>query len=137
MASAGAGGGFDQGPAFGRPLVEAGFQVVAMSRYELERLAVPTLIISVENDLFGTYRSARYTAEHVRGARFVGYLTGGHLWVGHQKEVWSEVVGFLNTQQRERESVSEGSQRRNTAMQGTVTSGAARTSACPSNFTDP
>lgn len=68
----------------------------SIPRYELERFAVPTLVISTENDLFGTFKSARYAAEHIPGARFVGYTTGGHLWVGHQKDVWSEVTGFLN-----------------------------------------
>ncbi|MBI3669681.1 MAG: alpha/beta hydrolase [Acidobacteria bacterium] len=67
----------------------------SIPRYELERFAVPTLVISAENDLFGTYRGARYTAQHIRGARFVGYPTGGHLLVGHQEEVWSEVIGLL------------------------------------------
>lgn len=51
--------------------------------------------MSVEDDLYNTYSGARYTAAHIRGAQFVGYATGGHLWVGHQKEVWSEVMRFL------------------------------------------
>jgi hypothetical protein len=55
--------------------------------------------MSVEDDLFNTYAGARYTAEHIRGARFIGYPTGGHLWVGPQKEVWSEVMTFLNNEQ--------------------------------------
>ena len=66
-----------------------------LTRYDLERIAAPTLIASVENDGFGTYRSARYTAEHIPGARFVGYPDGGHLWVGHQRELWTEIEGFL------------------------------------------
>lgn len=67
----------------------------SLPRYELERFAVPTLVVSVENDGFNTYPSARYTAEHIAGARFIGYRTGGHLWVGHQKELWNEVTKFL------------------------------------------
>jgi pimeloyl-ACP methyl ester carboxylesterase len=69
----------------------------SLSRYDLERLNVPTMVMSVEDDLFNTYTSARYTAAHIRGARFIGYPTGGHLWVGHQQEVWSEVVKFLSS----------------------------------------
>ncbi|MDD1623846.1 MAG: alpha/beta hydrolase [Methylococcaceae bacterium] len=66
-----------------------------LTRYELERIAVPTLILSVADDLFGTFDGARYSAEHIPRARFIGYPSGGHLWVGHQKEVISEIVTFL------------------------------------------
>jgi pimeloyl-ACP methyl ester carboxylesterase len=67
----------------------------SLQRYELERIAAPTLVISVADDLFGTFDAARYTAEHVPGARFIGYPSGGHLWVGHQDEVVSEIADFL------------------------------------------
>lgn len=66
-----------------------------LTRYELERIAVPTLILSVADDLFGTFEGARYSAEHIPRARFIGYPSGGHLWVGHQKEVISEITAFL------------------------------------------
>jgi len=71
--------------------------VVAPSvpRYDLERITVPTLVISAEDDLFGTYKGGRYTAEHVPDARFVGYPTGGHLLVGHGSDVRRELEGFL------------------------------------------
>lgn len=69
----------------------------SLPRYDLERLHVPTLVLSVEDCLYNTYPGACYTAEHVPGARFVTYRTGGHLFVGHQKEMWSEVQNFLNT----------------------------------------
>jgi 2-hydroxy-6-oxonona-2,4-dienedioate hydrolase len=69
--------------------------VSSLQRYELERIAVPTLIIGVADCLFGTFEPARYSADHIAGARFIGYETGGHLWVGHHKEVVSEIVSFL------------------------------------------
>jgi 2-hydroxy-6-oxonona-2,4-dienedioate hydrolase len=69
---------------------------LSIPRYALERFTVPTLAISAEDDLFGTFRNARYTAEHIPGARFVGYPTGGHLLVGHREEVASVVTEFLN-----------------------------------------
>ena len=49
----------------------------------------------MRDDLFGTYDGARYTAEHVPGAQFIGYPSGGHLWVGHQDEVMSAIAAFL------------------------------------------
>ena len=67
----------------------------SLVRYDLERLSVPTLICSVEDCLYNTYAAARYTAEHVPGARFVGYRKGGHLAAGHQQELWSEIKTFL------------------------------------------
>jgi 2-hydroxy-6-oxonona-2,4-dienedioate hydrolase len=66
-----------------------------LPRYELERIPVPTLVMSVEDDLFDTFSNARHTAASVPGARFVGYPTGGHVWVGHQDEVVSQIVAFL------------------------------------------
>jgi pimeloyl-ACP methyl ester carboxylesterase len=78
----------------------------SLPRYELERFTVPTLVVSTENDLFGTFESGRYTAENIRGARFVGYPTGGHLGVGRQKEIWSEVMEFLNRRSDEKAKVT-------------------------------
>jgi 2-hydroxy-6-oxonona-2,4-dienedioate hydrolase len=66
-----------------------------LPRFALERINVPTLLISAQDDLYGTYPSARYTAAHIPGARFVGYAKGGHLLLGHWKEASSEVVAFL------------------------------------------
>ena len=67
----------------------------SLPRYELERITAPTLVISLEDDFFGTYDGARYSAEHIPHARFVGYQSGGHLWVGHQTDVLAEIAGFL------------------------------------------
>src|SRR5262249_21209853 len=59
----------------------------SLQRYDLERIAVPTLVISAADDLYGTFDGARYTADHVPHARFIGYPSGGHMLVGRQKEV--------------------------------------------------
>lgn len=69
----------------------------AMPRYALERITVPLLAISVEDDRFGTYASARYIAEQVPGARLVSYPTGGHVWLGHDAEVRQELLTFLRS----------------------------------------
>ena len=42
-----------------------------------------------------TFDAARYTAEHIPTARFVGYDTGGHLWVGHAHDVAMQITDFL------------------------------------------
>ena len=69
----------------------------SLERYDLENVAVPTLVLSVHDDLYGTYASAQYTAGHIPGARFVGYDRGGHLWVGHHKEVITEILSFVGS----------------------------------------
>jgi pimeloyl-ACP methyl ester carboxylesterase len=70
----------------------------SLPRYDLEQIRVPTLLLSAEDDLYGTFQNARYTAEHIPGARFVGFPTGGHLLLGHWKETSAQVVGFLGSQ---------------------------------------
>jgi pimeloyl-ACP methyl ester carboxylesterase len=67
----------------------------SVPRYDLDKIVLPTLVISAEEDLFGTYKGGRYTAEHIPGARFVGYPTGGHFLVGHGSDVRSELAQFL------------------------------------------
>ncbi|MGO8756117.1 MAG: alpha/beta fold hydrolase [Gallionellaceae bacterium] len=67
----------------------------SLQRYELEKISAPTLIMSVADDLYGTFDAARYSAEHIPHARFVGYPSGGHLGVGHGKEAMSEIAAFL------------------------------------------
>ncbi|MGA8515276.1 MAG: alpha/beta hydrolase, partial [Burkholderiaceae bacterium] len=64
--------------------------------YALETIRSPTLIISAQDDGFGTYASAEYTASQIVGARFIGFEHGGHLWVGHDEEVQAAIVRFLN-----------------------------------------
>jgi pimeloyl-ACP methyl ester carboxylesterase len=76
-------------------LVNDAAVVPALPRYELERIHTPALLISAADDRFGTYEPARYTAEHIPGARFVGYPTGGHMLAGHNQEALAEIVAFL------------------------------------------
>ncbi len=66
-----------------------------LPRYELERIEMPTLILGVADDLYGTYDGARYSAEHIPHVRFISYPSGGHILVGHYGEALSEVVSFL------------------------------------------
>jgi 2-hydroxy-6-oxonona-2,4-dienedioate hydrolase len=54
-----------------------------------------TLIISARDDRYGTYASAKYTANGIAGARFIGFDEGGHTWIGHNEEVMSEIAKLL------------------------------------------
>ena len=66
-----------------------------LTRYALEDIHVPTLIISAEDDLYGTYERGRYTAEQIHDAKFVGFPTGGHLLVGHEADVRSQIASLM------------------------------------------
>lgn len=64
---------------------------------DVARIAAPTLAISLEDDRFGTCDAARHLATEVKGAKLVTYPTGGHVWVGHDAELFGEVDRFLET----------------------------------------
>ena len=76
-------------------LLNDGAVVPTLPRFELERLEAPTLIISARDDLYQTFAGSRYSAEHIPNARFIGYRTGGHMLVGHERETTREIVEFL------------------------------------------
>jgi 2-hydroxy-6-oxonona-2,4-dienedioate hydrolase len=61
----------------------------------LNQIAIPALTISLDDDRFGTMAAAKHIAEHVAGARLVRYPSGGHVWVGHDAELFTEVASFL------------------------------------------
>lgn len=65
-----------------------------LTRYELENIRVPALIIALRDDLYGMFTGAQYAAAHIPGAKFIAYDQGGHLWVGHQDEVMDAVASF-------------------------------------------
>lgn len=61
----------------------------------LTKITAPTLAISLEDDRFLTVDAARHIAAQVAGARLIVYRQGGHVWVGHDKEIFDSVTGFL------------------------------------------
>jgi 2-hydroxy-6-oxonona-2,4-dienedioate hydrolase len=63
---------------------------------ELEKIRVPTLAVSLEDDRFETAGAARHIAASVAGAQLVVYPTGGHIWVGHHGDVFTTVAEFLS-----------------------------------------
>lgn len=63
--------------------------------YPLERVSVPSLLVSARDDGFGTYAAAEYTASRIAGAQFMGFEEGGHLLVGHDAAVQAAVLALL------------------------------------------
>jgi pimeloyl-ACP methyl ester carboxylesterase len=70
--------------------------VQTLAPYPLEKIAAPTLVVSVADDLYGTFESARYTASQIPGARFIGYERGGHVLLGRHRAALDEVAAFLS-----------------------------------------
>lgn len=66
-----------------------------LTRLPLEKIRTPTLIISASDDLFNTLPAAKFTAAIIPNAKLIVYETGGHLLVGHDREVRASVVSFL------------------------------------------
>jgi 2-hydroxy-6-oxonona-2,4-dienedioate hydrolase len=66
----------------------------SLGAYPLHLIRAPTLVVSARDDGFGTYASAKYTAGQIKGAKFIGFDQGGHLWVGHDDQVRREIAAF-------------------------------------------
>jgi hypothetical protein len=79
--------------------------VSSLRPVDLERIEAP-LVISVENDRYGTFPGSQYTAGRTRNARFIGFSTGGHRWLGHNEEVSTSVREFLQHAVRHRSRVA-------------------------------
>lgn len=62
---------------------------------DLAAITAPTLAISVEDDRFNTAAAARYIAATVPGASLQLYPTGGHIWLGHNTELFAAIDAFL------------------------------------------
>jgi 2-hydroxy-6-oxonona-2,4-dienedioate hydrolase len=65
------------------------------ARVDFGRIDLPTLVVSVEDDRFGTAATARDIAAAMPRARLVVYPSGGHIWLGHDDEVADEVARFV------------------------------------------
>ena len=58
-----------------------------------DRIEAPTLVVSTK-ETARAVETARLIAKRIPDARLVTYRTGGHFWIGHDRELLVEVVGF-------------------------------------------
>jgi pimeloyl-ACP methyl ester carboxylesterase len=63
--------------------------------WPLERIAVPTFVVSAADDLFNTLPAARFTAEHIADAELMVVETGGHLLAGRTGQIRAGIADFL------------------------------------------
>jgi pimeloyl-ACP methyl ester carboxylesterase len=62
---------------------------------DLPAIATPMLVVSAEDDRFGTAETARTIAERAPSGQLVMYPSGGHIWLGHNEEIADEIAGFV------------------------------------------
>lgn len=60
-------------------------------------ITAPTLIVSAEDDRFGTAATAREIAARVAGSQLVMFPKGGHMLVGHYAQLWAKITNFLRS----------------------------------------
>jgi pimeloyl-ACP methyl ester carboxylesterase len=61
----------------------------------VDQIKAPTLVVSLEDDFYRTIAPARFIAASIPGARLLTYASGGHVFVGHEAELFAEVGAFL------------------------------------------
>ncbi|MDJ0751875.1 MAG: alpha/beta hydrolase [Ardenticatenaceae bacterium] len=68
------------------------------SGYPLEKISVPTMIINAVDDPLALYENAQAAAARIPEARLVTIADGGHMMLGHEKRIRTEVASFLHDQ---------------------------------------
>ena len=68
--------------------------------YPLEEITVPVLIINAIDDPLALYDNARSMAERIPGAKLVTVESGGHMLLGHEDRIRSEIGEFLTERGR-------------------------------------
>jgi pimeloyl-ACP methyl ester carboxylesterase len=64
--------------------------------YPLEEITVPVLIVNAIDDPLTLYGNAQSAAERIPGAKLVTIEDGGHMMLGHEERIRSEIVAFLD-----------------------------------------
>jgi pimeloyl-ACP methyl ester carboxylesterase len=65
------------------------------AKNDFSAITPPVLLISAEDDRFGTAATARTIKERLPAARLVIYPSGGHIWLGHDDDLADEIVRFI------------------------------------------
>lgn len=73
------------------------------SRFPLNRIQTPTLVINAADDPISLPANVRNLAEQLPNARLYTVPDGGHLLFGHAEEVKAEISTFLRTHSAEHE----------------------------------
>jgi pimeloyl-ACP methyl ester carboxylesterase len=63
--------------------------------YPLAEITVPVLIVNAVDDPLTLYNNAKSMAERIPGGKLVTIESGGHMLLGHEERIRSEIVAFL------------------------------------------
>ncbi|MCL5949413.1 MAG: alpha/beta hydrolase [Candidatus Bathyarchaeota archaeon] len=61
----------------------------------IETIKMPTIVFHAKDDGLVNFEYGQYTAQHVPGAKFVPFESGGHLLVGQLSAIHDETMSFL------------------------------------------
>ena len=64
--------------------------------YPLEEIRVPVLIVNAVDDPLALYGNAQSAAGQIHGAKLVTIEDGGHMMLGHEERIRSEIAAFLD-----------------------------------------
>lgn len=78
-----------------RGMINDGHYSGSAAEINLAAVTAPTLIVSAEDDRFGTADTARIIADRIASSRLVIYPTGGHVWLDHDDDLADEIASFL------------------------------------------
>ena len=84
------------GPVFDMFVSNADINAGYPDGYPLEEITVPVLIINAVDDPLTLYKNAQSAAGRIPGAKLVTIESGGHMLLGHEERVRSEIVAFLD-----------------------------------------
>ena len=68
---------------------------ISDKQYELDGIALPTLILHALDDRLVDYDFAKYAHTHIPNSKLVAFPSGGHLLLGQDKQYRKAVIGFL------------------------------------------
>jgi pimeloyl-ACP methyl ester carboxylesterase len=68
---------------------------ISDKQYELDGIALPTLILHALDDRLVDYDFAKYAHAHIPNSKLVAFPSGGHLLLGQDKQYRKAVIGFL------------------------------------------
>ncbi len=78
-----------------RGMMNDGFFSGAPADIAFSEIEAPILVVSCEDDRFGTAETSRTIAADAPDARLEIYPTGGHVWLGHDDDVADELSRFF------------------------------------------
>ena len=68
---------------------------ISDKQYELDGIALPTLILHALDDRLVDYDFAKYAHAYIPNSKLVAFPSGGHLLLGQDKQYRKAVIGFL------------------------------------------